>query len=176
MNCWCVWICARRDIDLPWLILLACCWCAKRASEHFLTISPLFFLSLSTRERARSHTYIQTRCDEDERVWASISFYLKTRETLNKESIHLLFFSSSSSSCHKHVQNGQILRTIQLRLSYQNEKVRKKRKYKTWTFFPRSLYHHVSIYLLFRNWITFFSFEWNQIQHILWVITYTFVW
>jgi len=67
----------------------SCCWCAKRASEHFLTISPLF--SLSTRERARSHIHIQTRCDEDERVWASISFHLKTRETLNKESIHLLF-------------------------------------------------------------------------------------
>ncbi len=40
-----------------------------------------FPLSLSLR-RARSHIYIQTRCDEDERVWASISFYLKTRETL----------------------------------------------------------------------------------------------
>jgi hypothetical protein len=107
MNCSCIWICARRDIDLPWLILLVRCWCAKRASEHFLTISPIFSPSLSTRERARSHIHIhiQTRYDEDERMWASISFYLKYERRWKKN--RFIFFFSSSSSCHRHVQNGQ---------------------------------------------------------------------
>lgn len=109
MNYSCVWICARRDIDLPWLILLACCWCAKRASEHFLTISPFFSLplplSFSRRASARAHTYTyrhgMMRTSECEHlfhfIWKRERRWIKNR--------FIFFFSSSSSSCYKHVRS-----------------------------------------------------------------------
>ncbi len=94
----------------------SCCWCAKRANEHFLTISPLF--SLSTRERARSHIHIYRhgvmRTSECEHLFHFI-WKRERRWIKNRFIFFFSSFSSSSSSCHKHVQNGQITTAIQLR-------------------------------------------------------------
>jgi len=70
----------------------SCCWCAKRASEHFLTISPFLSLSLSRRASARAHIYTYRhgvmRTSECEHLF---HFIWKRERRWNKESIHLLF-------------------------------------------------------------------------------------
>jgi len=177
MNCSIIWICARRDIDLPWLILLVCCWCAMHASEHFLTISLLFlpvcvlpFRRASARALAHTFIYIDT-------VWwgrANVSIYFvfiwKCERHLNKESIHLRFSSSSSSS--KHVHNGQIITTNQLRILHSDVVKligKTAREIPQFLFFSR-----ISSHRAFRNRITGFFFEWNRILHKLWVIWKTY--
>lgn len=131
-------------------------------------------LSLSMRERARvrSHINIQTRCDEDERMWASISFYFKTWETLKrKDSLHLRFsLSSSSSSRSRHVQNGQIATSLNQNENFIANVKGKKRQSSNgfFLFLP-----FVSIkYIIFHSQITFsFFLWWNQIVHVSWVRT-----
>lgn len=74
------------------LLVLRCCWCAERANEHFLTISPLF--SFSQRESARTLIYKQPGKQSDTVRWrrtrVNINFisFESIWATLNKDSIH----------------------------------------------------------------------------------------
>lgn len=71
----------------------SCCWCAKRANEHILTISPLFFLSI--HERAHAHTFRHgvMKTNEYEHlfhfIWKRERHWIKNR--------FIFFFSSSLS-------------------------------------------------------------------------------
>jgi hypothetical protein len=114
------------------LFFFACCWCAKRASEHFLTISPLFFPSLPlSSTRALTHIHTDT-------VWwrrASVSIYFILFENARrwiKNRFIFFFSSSSSSSCQKHVQNGQITTTISTEIF--RTKVKKKHEIRIFFF------------------------------------------
>lgn len=116
INCSRVWIRARTDIDLPWLVLLVQYWCAKSASEHFLTISHLF--SFGARAQTRAHIHIHayrygvTRTNECEHL-----FHFIWKRERHRIKNRFIFFFSSSFSCYRHVQNGQIIITIQLNFS-----------------------------------------------------------
>lgn len=76
------------------LLFSSCCWCAKRANEHILTISPLFFLSI--HERARAHTFRHgvMKTNECEHlfhfIWKRERRWIKNR---------FIFFFFSSSLC-----------------------------------------------------------------------------